>query len=98
MAARKRPTFLGIKTSGCGGEVMETAIAFAAGMLLTLRTPARELEAESRGVQERLSAENCLTGTLTDAGVWAAIMPEAETESLGGVRSQRRRCLPSVDE
>jgi hypothetical protein len=58
----------------------------------------RELEAVSRGVQEWLSAENCLTGTLTDAGGWAAIMPGEETESLGGFRSQRRRRLPSVDE
>jgi hypothetical protein len=58
----------------------------------------RQLEALARGVQKWLSAENCLIGTFTDAGVWAAIMPEEETESLGGVRSQRRRCLPSVDE
>jgi hypothetical protein len=35
---------------------------------------------------------------LTDADAWAAIMSEEETESLVGARSQRTRCLPSVDE
>jgi hypothetical protein len=58
----------------------------------------RELEALSQDVQGGLSVENCLFGKLTYADAWAAIMPEEETESLGGVRSQRRRCLPSVDE
>jgi hypothetical protein len=57
----------------------------------------RELEAESRGVQEWLPAENCITGALIDACGLAAIMPEEDPESLEGVRSQRRRYLPSVD-
>jgi hypothetical protein len=35
----------------------------------------RELEAESRGVQEWLPAENCITGALIDARGLAAIMP-----------------------
>jgi hypothetical protein len=30
-------------------------------------SPTRELEVESRGVQEWLSAENCITGALIDA-------------------------------
>jgi hypothetical protein len=47
---------------------------------------------------ELSSAANCLFGKLTDADAWAAIMPEEETESLWGVRSQPRHCLPSVDE
>ena len=58
----------------------------------------RELEAESRGVQEWLPAETCISGALIDARGLAAVMPEEEPESPGGVRSQRRRCLPSVDE
>lgn len=57
----------------------------------------RELEALSRDVQGGLS-ENCLFGKLTDVDAWAATMPEEETQSLRGVRSQRRRCLRSVDE
>ena len=62
------------------------------------RVPTIQLEALSWGVQGGLSVENCLFGKLTDADAWAAIMPEEETESLGGVRSQWRRCLASVDE
>ena len=58
----------------------------------------RQREAESRDVQVRLSAENCITRALIDARGSAAIMPEEEPENPGGVRSQPRRCLLSADE
>ena len=47
--------------------------------------------------REWLSA-NCLAGAFIDAGGFATPMPEEEPESPGEVRSQSKRCLPSVDE
>ena len=44
------------------------------------------------------TAANCMAGALIDACGLATLMPEEETESPGEVRSQRRRCLSSVDE
>src|SRR5215469_5095082 len=44
------------------------------------------------------AAANCMAGALIDACGLATLTPEEETESPGEVRSQRRLCLPSVDE
>ena len=41
---------------------------------------------------------NCMAGALIDARGLATLTPEEETENPGEVRSQRRLCLPSVDE
>ena len=55
--------------------------------------------AESRSVQEWLSRGcDCLAGAFIDARGFATLMPEQEPESPGEVRSQSKRCLPSVDE
>jgi hypothetical protein len=59
----------------------------------------REPESESRPVQEWLRATaKCIVGALIDACGLATLMSEGETESPEEVRSQRRRCLPNVDE
>ena len=45
-----------------------------------------------------VAAANCLPGAFIDACGFATLMPEEEPESPGEVRSQSKRCLPSVDE
>jgi hypothetical protein len=45
-----------------------------------------------------VAAANCLAGAFIDACGFATLMPEEEPESPGEVRSQSKRCLPSVDE
>jgi len=41
---------------------------------------------------------SCVAGAFTDACGLANLTPEEEPESPAEVRSQRKRCLPSVDE
>jgi hypothetical protein len=43
-------------------------------------------------------AASCVAGAFTDACGLANLTPEEEPESPAEVRSQRKRCLPSVDE
>jgi hypothetical protein len=57
----------------------------------------REPETESRPVQAPRGRE-VMAGALIDACGLATLMSEGETESPEEVRSQRRRCLPNVDE
>jgi hypothetical protein len=45
-----------------------------------------------------VAAANCHAGAFIDAFGFATLMPEEEPESPGEVRSQSKRCLPSVDE
>jgi len=56
------------------------------------------LQVSRIGMEKRAADYKMEDRFLTDADAWAVIRLEEETESLGEVRSQRRRCLPFVDE
>ena len=70
--------------------MMQKAIPVRRSHRLVCRFWSRDGQAGSYQLVGRISS--------TDADAWAAITPEEETESLGVVRSQQRRCFPSVDE
>jgi hypothetical protein len=63
---------------------------------LTPMTP--EPEAESCPVREWLRSCELHGGSFIDPCGLGTLMPEEEPESPGEVRSQRKRCLQSVDE
>ena len=60
--------------------------------------PAPAPLAESRSVQEWLRSCELHGGSFIDPCGLGALMPEEETGSPEEVRSQSKRCLPSVDE